>query len=1093
MAANDKYYPGSTVSRHLPAGDRSWSEAVYQSGKPVLDAELNLNQEIGDEIRKLLWHEATPSGWVRGTAAESGGGFTFPLPTDPLFVANSFLMAKQTAIVAGNPVVIEYSNIDTALFNRIQLSTAPVVGGAPPDVKRTDFVFLEVWKALVSESPNATATITITGNPAGAGDNFDFGGNTLTGVLAAPGVDEYLVGGSDAITAANIASAINNSPPNSFTNITASASGPVITIRAVASGTAGNGITVGLAAAGGGGTYVFSGPATAGGVDAPNKPTQDSIYIHGNVDSSSAVALPDDIEDPIVATETTKRVQVQYRLRVTGQTEAVNYKTELDGFSNVNVTAQGSQVAPVGGYPFVRADSTTSSGGSDATAYGVTDNGLWIAGDGSSASATALGTVDGFVYAIPVCFVFRRNNASGTTGWDPLTNTNGGLSATHAGFPHPILGPIPAGDSDRPDGLFYDAIVGTDVLDLRRHVIPGGLDWSTELNRQMQYLLDGNLGTWAVDTSDKQDLGAGSGDVSYRYLICNEVGRSNAEGGIPPGSGDTTRGVSVANFDHVRRRFGDQAVVERVVFPILPTDTAGAEPGKYNVQANPGHNGWAEGDEINIDLGALNATGTGEWSDGTKSFTGGVGGGHVSGLWPPGTTITDVLLVRHDDGHHTNPVSQDVQFTLVSGIGTDHLRMVLDANPDLVNGGDNGNPDNRMVGDVLDDGSQRRIFVEVEVTYPIGSGTTDTVDYEVVPDAAVYPVGPALENDQTQRPTDFEGLMPVRFREGKREVHLEYVANDTAPSTPISDTFVSADPATIFPVRRLYGSGTTVVGVTDISTAGAGAPHDVDQTATEYGSSSRKLALDTSGPAPKIPLSGAGQTLVSITYYAQDAIPNYGAGAGYQIAVYFRSTAPQTSGVKSGGLALPDPFTVRPLVMSRDLWTGTVGPGSVDLPFPYTVPMDHIPVNGDIPSANFPGEWYFASTASISVDDFSAGTGLLNLHGMVPADGTGTFTLSQADTDIEFRSHYKVSDVNAYRPTMFSQPLSSAQRHKVWFPFLAVSTADYSGWRKGEVLLLVVTRFAELDDENTVRFTDTGNTTCVAVYRTKGLLMVTGG
>ena len=53
----------------------------------------------------------------------------------------------------------------------------------------------------------------------------------------------------------------------------------------------------------------------------------------------------------------------------------------------------------------------TVSLNSSAPAYGAEDTGLWVAGDGSSAAATALGTVDGFVYAVPVAFVFRRNDA----------------------------------------------------------------------------------------------------------------------------------------------------------------------------------------------------------------------------------------------------------------------------------------------------------------------------------------------------------------------------------------------------------------------------------------------------------------------------------------------------------------------------------------------------------------------------------------------------------------------------------------------------------------------------------------------------------
>ena len=78
MAIRDKYFPGSTVSRYLPPGEHSWSEAVYQSGKPVLDSELILSQEVGKEIRRLIQQHETPSGWLRGpTPFDAGQDFFF--------------------------------------------------------------------------------------------------------------------------------------------------------------------------------------------------------------------------------------------------------------------------------------------------------------------------------------------------------------------------------------------------------------------------------------------------------------------------------------------------------------------------------------------------------------------------------------------------------------------------------------------------------------------------------------------------------------------------------------------------------------------------------------------------------------------------------------------------------------------------------------------------------------------------------------------------------------------------------------------------------------------------------------------------------
>jgi hypothetical protein len=56
----------NTVSRSPGTGDRAFLGVIAESGKPVLDAELNLHQDAQWMEDYLLrrWH--TPSGWLRG-------------------------------------------------------------------------------------------------------------------------------------------------------------------------------------------------------------------------------------------------------------------------------------------------------------------------------------------------------------------------------------------------------------------------------------------------------------------------------------------------------------------------------------------------------------------------------------------------------------------------------------------------------------------------------------------------------------------------------------------------------------------------------------------------------------------------------------------------------------------------------------------------------------------------------------------------------------------------------------------------------------------------------------------------------------------
>jgi hypothetical protein len=373
-------------------------------------------------------------------------------------------------------------------------------------------------------------------------------------------------------------------------------------------------------------------------------------------------------------------------------------------------------------------------------------------------------------------------------------------------------------------------------------------------------------------------------------------------------------------------------------------------------------------------------------------------------------------------------------------------------------------------------------------------GLTDTPDVTLTPDPVNYPAGPQVENDQTQRPADMEGPLPPAFREGYREVQLEYVASENGAGTPVggisTEQFVSRSPTEVIFLRRLFGSFTLVINVTDATTA---TPLPIDTGNTEYGSSSRRCVVGS-------PFGGA-QALATVTYFAQDPVPNYGAaGGGYQNTIYFRSAAPQTVGVKSGtmtggGGPLPETLVVEPLLASQGVWTGQTGTGSVEPSYPYAVPLDQIPVNDDS-TGTFPGEWFFCATSNISIDDFNASTGLLQLPAFVPPAETVLYSFGGApnppDKDIEFRAFYPFSDATAYRPTVMSQPLSGAVRHKVFTPFLARVTEDSLLFRENEVLLLVLSRWAELDEDNTIRFTDTDNRTCVGVYRTRNLLLLAG-
>lgn len=147
---------------------------------------------------------------------------------------------------------------------------------------------------------------------------------------------------------------------------------------------------------------------------AANKPSATELWKYGNT-QYNGINVPDQMEDPAIGFETTKRVQLQYRIRVVGSGDSAGVSIDLlnypDGLTDPQVLGQGTAGSPVGGFTFANMRDQLG------------DPSLWRAGDGDPANA--LGTVDGYVYAIPICGVFRRNTGAFTavtSGGNPNQN-----------------------------------------------------------------------------------------------------------------------------------------------------------------------------------------------------------------------------------------------------------------------------------------------------------------------------------------------------------------------------------------------------------------------------------------------------------------------------------------------------------------------------------------------------------------------------------------------------------------------------------------------------------------------------------------------
>ena len=161
------------------------------------------------------------------------------------------------------------------------------------------------------------------------------------------------------------------------------------------------------------------------------------------------------IIDPRMAVETTDRVQLQWRIRTIPDKDNVVDEDRIHYSpygSELEVKVEEMLLNPLNskGSPYTLSTYRTSSH----------DPYLFIAGHGTEQDKIAFGTIDGYVYAIPLFNVKRLNS----TGYDINDNVNGGLKWT-----------VSTDVSDRItlDGKFSNAIYKNDIIDVR-HLAPLG-------------------------------------------------------------------------------------------------------------------------------------------------------------------------------------------------------------------------------------------------------------------------------------------------------------------------------------------------------------------------------------------------------------------------------------------------------------------------------------------------------------------------------------------------------------------------------------------------------------------------------------------
>jgi hypothetical protein len=612
-----------------------------------------------------------------------------------------------------------------------------------------------------------------------------------------------------------------------------------------------------------------------------------------------------------------------------------------------------------------------------------------------------LGTVDGFMYAIPVLAVFRRN----TSGFAKNTNQNGGVASP--------------GPSDRPDGLFYDIIVERDVADLRMGTSYRGWNYSEVLEKNFTCLLDNSLRTeWFLNS-------IGGGTAGHTIVNADEIGTLP---GNNVDTGDTPGATFIGQFDYTRRFFSDRAVYEILTHKVSPGDPS----------VSTGT--WQAGTTVTI-----NPTSIAQYPFAPINF---------ASRAPALARILDVVGARIY-GTSGIQAGLDVAFTQTNSVNTQPFPI-----QSLQNLGVAGAITLTMGTPPVVGMTTEPLFIDLLVAYPDGSGLTKTPtgDYAassfVVNNPGSLPVG---------APVSFSAMQTQAFDYAHRETQIQYKTSQLTYTFSADSTF-SITQYTL-PERAF---SIVAVRINGVPLGGAGA------------------TVDSAGRV--ITLFGATNPgdLVAVDYLALRPMPQ----SGVQMTIYYEARAPQTIRAALLGTSA----NLIPRWISPYLYVLTSGSGSPGVTFPF--PYAYVQTGGVLrPGSTWPGEHALDGMTDIFLADFNASTGYLRVPTLIPytpdPDQVNLQRIN-GDIDIEDRTLFSSVPTNQYIPSAFGSPLSDARTHKVVLPTIMETSADSTFGRKGTLIQVLFTRWADFDAENSIRFdTALNNRTTASLFRVNGNLLNT--
>lgn len=785
--------------------------------------------------------------------------------------------------------------------------------------------------------------------------------------------------------------------------------------------------------------------------------TLQRVFKEGNIDTD--IFLNDDTIHPDAAVETTKRVQMQYRIRVVNGIDP-------DATPEAGLSSSIKGIGPnlTGQFPYENMGASTG------------DYGLW--------RAKCLNTVDGYCWAVPMFIAARRNSSA----YDPATNPNGEHKP---------------GTFIRPDLLTAAMVVDGDLLDVRRKVIVPSL---TELfesdldllsrNRMLTVMArqSGTGDQYGSQLLQIDRVGAGtggdpiavnlntvaSGSISAALTFNTQSFEVDAESSPTPNPTEqvmpSISGLYSQNpwdYSAIYNEgiYAGQQVegywegigtpLPKFVFSVFiknQDDDSGLQKykltAKYNSPSASSLNRLPYNPQLTQNIGAGEPT---VWYHGILDSL----SSKTIETWDstiPGHPNYAVVYPAKDssDTDQRNRASS-VELHLFYTIGTTGLTLQVPQQEITVVSGDfkwkiySVSKVNNITS-----GFSHKIQ-NIQFLSP-GITVTAAAGYTFVQGAVVEVVSYAVALEGATRWQGIRNGASVNFTERTKAVNnfVESRWVEASIIAPFSYVDISLGSAVLY-------------GATTVETVSGLAQHSF-----WYGPS-----LSSSNLQAGV-LSGWGTNTARMTFATaligkiwiqllvkQTQLP-YPDPNEDSLLIAYNYIPKQTVPSLPSSLTL-DVVTAAPVIVS------TLGIAGGAAGSPYDNPIEHIPVNGTI-TTGVPEDAYLGNYDPLCFHNYSIDSGYVRLPTLIPAGVGQQITLSSASTDAAGRTFYQTCSVD----TQFSaEGLVTTVPRKVYAPILARVKACSDGhFEVGEYVLVVFSKSTASDKENTV-----GSSDAIGVYR----------